>query len=100
MPFSNNSTQKHCINISPGTIEAYRESDSVRLIVSEAEYRLPLSTARNICDLLSITAYDESIVGLIAKRRILSNENERLKEKLHNIVHYHRRFGKRKVTHG
>lgn len=100
MPFNNTPTKKHNINISPGTVEAYREPDSVRLIVSEAEYRLPLSTAKNICDLLSITAYNESIVGLIAKRRILSNENERLKEKLHNVYQYNRRLEKRKVPHG
>ena len=63
--------------ISP--IEAYRNPDSVRLVVKNREYQIPLPTARTLCDLLSITIYDESIVALMAKRRRLSHENELLK---------------------
>ena len=78
------------------TIEAYRNPDSVRLVVSESEYQIPLPTARTICDLLSITVYDESIVSLMAKRRRLSHENELLKEKLQNVFQYYRRTKRRK----
>lgn len=72
-------------------VEAYRNGDTIRLMVSQSEYQIPLSTARTICDLLSITAYDESIVGLMAKRRRLTMENEQLKEKLQNVFQYYRR---------
>lgn len=83
MPFNpqNNSPQ----------VEAYRNGDTIRLTVSSSEYQIPLSTARTICDLLSITVYDESIVGLMAKRRRLTMENEQLKEKLQNVFQYYRR---------
>ena len=73
------------------TVEAAREQDCVRLIVAEQEYRVNLRLAKTICDLLSITVYGESIVGLMAKRRILTNENEELKEKLQNAFQYYRR---------
>ena len=78
------------------TVEAYRNPDSVRLVVAESEYQIPLPTARTICDLLSITVYDESIVALMAKRRRLSYENECLKEKLQNVFQYYRRTNRRK----
>lgn len=82
--------------ISP--IEAYRNPDSVRLVVKNREYQIPLPTARTLCDLLSITIYDESIVALMAKRRRLSHENELLKEKLQSIFQYNRRANRRNHT--
>ena len=88
MPF--NETLAH------STVEAYRNPDSVRLVVAESEYQIPLPTARTICDLLSITVYDESIVSLMAKRRRLTYENECLKEKLQNVFQYYRRTKRRK----
>lgn len=93
MPFNSYSSclqNKQSVQTS-SALEAYRERDAVRLVVNETEYCIPLSFAKSICDLLSITVYDESIVGLMAKRRILSNENDRLKEKLQNAFQYHRR---------
>ena len=85
MPFN---VQPHPLS---GTVEAYRKDDSIHLVISEERFRLPLSTARTICDLLAITVYDESIVGLMAKRRRLAFENEQLKEKLHSAFQYCRR---------
>ena len=73
------------------TVEAFRNGDTFRLMVSHSEYQIPISTARTICDLLAITVYDESIVGLMAKRRRLTMENEQLKEKLQNVFQYCRR---------
>ncbi len=74
-----------------GSVEAYRGNDCIHLVVSEERFQIPIATARTICDLLSITVYDESIVGLMAKRRRLTNENEQLKEKLQNVYQYYRR---------
>ena len=85
MPFN---VQPHLLS---GTAEAYRKGDCIHLVVSEEQFHLPLSTARTICDLLAITVYDESIVGLMAKRRRLQNENEQLKEKLQSVYQYCRR---------
>ena len=73
------------------TVEAYREGDNIRLTVSEQDYLLPLPTARIICDLLSITVYDESIIGLMAKRRRLLFEKEELLEKIQKMYQYYRR---------
>lgn len=90
-------------SILSGTVEAYRGDDCVHLVVSESRFQIPISIARTICDLLAITVYDESIVGLMAKRRRLQNENEQLKEKLQNIYQYYRRKttkeGKWKKSH-
>ncbi len=88
MPF-NQITQKN------PSVEAYRKDNTVYLVVEQAKYQLPLSTARTVCDLLAITAYDESIVALMAKRRRLTIENEELKEKLHNVFQYFRRTSKK-----
>lgn len=74
-----------------GSVEACRKGDCVHLAVADSHFQLPLSTARTICDLLSITVYDESIVALMAKRRRLSIENEQLKDKLQNVYQYYRR---------
>lgn len=73
------------------TVAAYREGDMILLSVSEDEYKIPLPTARILCDLLSITVYDESIIALMAKRRRLTFEKEELTEKLQNIHQYYRR---------
>ena len=73
------------------TVEAYREGDTIRLSVANEEYRIPLPTARIICDLLSITVYDESIVALMAKRRRLTFEKEELQDKIQKICQYYRR---------
>lgn len=77
--------------INEPTVEAYREGDTICLTVSEEEYRIPLPTARILCDLLSITVYDESIIALMAKRRRLTMEKEELAEKLQKVCHYYRR---------
>ena len=76
---------------SDSTVEAYREGDVIRLNVSENEYKIPLPTARILCDLLSITVYDESIIALMAKRRRLTFEKEELTEKIQKIHQYYRR---------
>ena len=73
------------------SVEAYREGDIIRLTVAEENYKLPLPTARILCDLLSITVYDESIIALMAKRRRLSLEKEELTEKLQKVHQYYRR---------
>ena len=73
------------------TVEAYREGDKIRLIVSEQEYLISLPIARIICDLLSITVYDESIIALMAKRKRLLFEKEELQEKIQKICQYYRR---------
>lgn len=73
------------------TVEAYREGDIIRVNIANEEYQIPLPTARILCDLLSITVYDESIIALMAKRRRLSFENEELAQKLQNIHQYYRR---------
>lgn len=88
MPFSQ-ITKNH------PSVEAYRKDNIVYLVVEQSEYQLPLSTARTVCDLLAITAYDESIVALMAKRRRLTMENEELKEKLQNVFQYFRRTQKK-----
>ena len=72
-------------------VEAYREGDDIRLTVAEHEYHLPLPTARILCDLLSITVYDESIIALMAKRRRLVFEKEELTDKLQKVHQYYRR---------
>ena len=77
------------------TVEACRNGDTIHLSISHSEYQIPLSTARTICDLLAITVYDESIVGLMAKRRRLTMENEQLKEKLQKVFQYCRRKTKK-----
>ncbi len=77
------------------SIEAYRKDNTVYLVVEQEKYQLPLATARTVCDLLAITAYDESIVALMAKRRRLTMENEELKEKLQNVFQYFRRTRKK-----
>ena len=77
------------------TVEAYREGDMIRLNVSEDEYKIPLPTARILCDLLSITVYDESIIALMAKRRRLAFEKEELTEKLQKVCQYYRRKEKK-----
>jgi len=82
--------------ISEPTVEAYREGDTIRLTVSENEYQIPLPTARILCDLLSITVYDESIIALMAKRRRLTFEKEELTEKIQKIHQYYRRKEGRK----
>lgn len=76
---------------SDSTVEAYREGDVIRLNVSENEYKISLPTARILCDLLSITVYDESIIALMAKRRRLTFEKEELTEKIQKIHQYYRR---------
>lgn len=77
------------------TVEAYREGDIIRLSVADEEYKLPLPTARILCDLLSITVYDESIIALMAKRRRLTFEKEELTEKLEKVHQYYRRKEKK-----
>ena len=83
-------------NQSEPAVEAYREGDNIRLAFSGNEYRIPLSTARIICDLLSITVYDESIIALMAKRRRLTFEKEELLEKLQRVYNYHHRKERKK----
>ncbi len=79
------------------SVEAYREGDAIRLMVAEKEYRLPLPTARILCDLLSITVYDESIIALMAKRRRLTFEKEELAEKLQKVHQYYRRKERKEI---
>ena len=76
---------------SDSTVEAYREGDMIRVTLSDKEYKLPLPTARILCDLLSITVYDESIIALMAKRRRLTFEKEELHDKLQKVYQYYRR---------
>ena len=77
--------------LSEPTVEAYRDGDTIHLTVSENKYKIPLPTARILCDLLSITVYDESIIALMAKRRRLTCEKEELAEKIQKIHQYYRR---------
>lgn len=77
------------------TVEACRNGETICLTVEHSEYQIPISTARTICDLLSITVYNESIVGLMAKRRRLVMENEQLKDKMQNMFQYYRRKNKK-----
>ena len=73
-------------------LEAYKVNDKIRLVIAgDIEIILEKSFAKNICDLLAITAFEESIIGLIAKRRLLYDELETTQEKLSNCQNYYKR---------
>lgn len=72
-------------------LQALKINNNIKLKIDNFEITLSLRQAKHICDLLAIVSYDESIISLIAKRRILYDMLEEAKEKLNNVHQYFRR---------
>jgi hypothetical protein len=73
-------------------LAGYKNGEKIKIVMDgQTELSFTNRRARDICDLLAILAYDESIIGLLAKRRVLADEVEELKAKLFNCRQYFRR---------
>jgi hypothetical protein len=77
-------------------LAGYKADEQVKIVMDgQTELSFTSRRARDICDLLAILAYDESIIGLIAKYGVLADELEELKTKLFNCQQYLKRRKRR-----
>lgn len=81
----------HFENLELLNLQALKIDDTVKLKLNDIEITFSKRQAKHISDLLAIASYDESIIALLAKRRILCDELEEARMKLNNVHQYFRR---------